>query len=456
MKCDEGKPSCERCIRFGAVCEGYEVESRVIMWTNPGSTKLLPKAKRQQPTSMLSPITRVSSNTGFHDTTEYSYFTYFRQEAAIDISSDFDDGLFNRVIIQSSWHEPSLCQLLASLGALYKSEGVNSLNRPTEETQRHRQYALQQYGRALKSVQTRISADQREDTTRLALIAALLVYCFENLYGDHESAIKHLKGGLELMKKQLSRAGRQYKHAENSSPAVYLDGDLVGAFFRLDSGLATRDDISDTGHVGSRLGTYHLADSCEIPEAFYSISEARNYLESIQFPVVVILSNDLAKASMPPFFKSIDEKTRDIYMALSSQVREWDTAFARLCDRTKGKKDFVAAATLRVRAISTDLAALRICAQDQSALENLDSIGREVINLSNLVASSPGFLKSFVWDCGIVPGLSIVVAACIDMEVRKEALQALKDMIPRREGTWDSITAVKFGEACLQMTRQVG
>jgi hypothetical protein len=52
-----------------------------------------------------------------------------------------------------------------------------------------------------------------------------------------------------------------------------------------------------------------------------------------------------------------------------------------------------------------------------------------------------------------VPGLSIVIAACNDMSIRKEALQVLKDIVPRREGAWDSSTAVKFGERCLRTSR---
>jgi hypothetical protein len=33
-----------------------------------------------------------------------------------------------------------------------------------------------------------------------------------------------------------------------------------------------------------------------------------------------------------------------------------------------------------------------------------------------------------VWDCGIVPGLSILIAACPDMGIRKEALQVLSKL----------------------------
>jgi Fungal Zn(2)-Cys(6) binuclear cluster domain len=455
VKCDEEKPFCERCLKFGVDCEGYETQGRLNACIETSPRKIISKTRHHQ-AFLLSSLGRLPFTAVFHDNREYSYFQYFQQEAALDISSHFDESLFNHVIIQSSWKEPSLCQLIASVGALYKAETPKSLNRPKSETDPHRQYAFQQYGRALKLIQTRISADQYPDTTRVALIASLLIYCFENLYGDLDSALGHLEDALKLMQKQLARAGRRYKHSINSAPTPHLDDDLVAAFFRLDSGLLSRDNISNAKNIGSRLGMRHLEDICEIPKIFLSISEARNYLESIQFPTIPSLANDLVQTNELPLFKDIDMTAKNLYTTLSSQLCQWNVAFAPLyCETltTKGKKDFISAATLRVRALSTELALQRVCARDPLSLHVLNIVSREIVDLSRLVARDRGFLKSFVWDCGIVPGLSIVIAACIETSIREEALQVLKDIVPRREGAWDSLTAVKFGEYCLQMSR---
>ena len=113
--------------------------------------------------------------------------------------------------------------------------------------------------------------------------------------------------------------------------------------------------------------------------------------------------------------------------------------------------DSIAATTLRVRALSTELASQRVCATEPSSSHLLNTMSHELVDLSKRVAADPSFVKSFVWDCGIVPGLSIVMASCTDMCIQKEALQLLKQIVPRREGVWDSLTAVKFGERCLQL-----
>jgi hypothetical protein len=112
----------------------------------------------------------------FEDNREYSYFLYFQEETALDISGPFDRGLWNHVILQASWNDPSLSRLVASLGALYKAGSSKAVTLSKEETDPHQQYAFQQYGRALKSVQARISANQHREAMKIALIASLLIY----------------------------------------------------------------------------------------------------------------------------------------------------------------------------------------------------------------------------------------------------------------------------------------
>ncbi|TVY19287.1 Transcriptional regulatory protein moc3 [Lachnellula arida] len=452
VKCDEGKPCCARCLRYGADCEGYEVGVQKAASTRSSLKELLPQTSHREaflvPSVGKSPFTAV-----FHDNREYSYFLYFQEEAAPNISGSFDRDLWTHVIIQASWKEPSLSGLVASLGALYKA-GSSTMTLSQEETDPHQQYAFQNYGRALRELQARISANPYRDTTRIALIASLLIYCFENIYGEIDSALGHLEGAFRLMQKQLKNASRRYKHSHNVSPTSALDDDLVGAFFRLDSGVLSRDHICEAEHIGSRLGIKYLEDRCDVPERFVTISEARNYLEHIQFPNIPTLSRDLLSQLNTSPLSNIDENTRNMYQIMSFHLRRWNVAFTPLYEETftqNSKESFAAAATLRVRARSTELASKRVCARDLSPPDLFISESREIVNLSKLVAADPSFRKSFVWDCGIVPGLSIVVAACLDMSIRKEALEVLKQIVPRREGAWDSLTAVKFGERFLQM-----
>jgi hypothetical protein len=441
-------------VKFGVDCGGYQVGARRDASTRSSLREIFPQTSHHQ-AFLLPSVGKTPFTAIFQDNREYSYFLYFQEEAAPNISGLFDRDLWNHVILQASWKESSLSGLVASLGALYKAGSSKAVTFSKEEKDPHQQYAFQQYGRALKTIQTKISANQYRDTMRIALIASLLIYCFENLYGELDSALGHLEGAFRLMQKQLRHANRRYKHSQNISPSSALEDDLVGAFFRLDSQVLSRDHLCEAEKIGSRLGINYFEDICDVPKRFNSISEARNYLEHIQFPTIPSLSRDLlVQPSMPPQPMNIDENARNMYRTMSSHMRRWNAAFTPLYAENlarNGKKNFAAAATLRVRALSTELASARVCAKDLSSSYLFNPESREIVDLSKLVAADPSFRKSLVWDCGIVPGLSIVIAACLDRSIRKEALQVLKQIVPRREGAWDSLTAVQWGERCLQM-----
>jgi hypothetical protein len=109
-------------------------------------------------------------------------------------------------------------------------------------------------------------------------------------------------------------------------------------------------------------------------------------------------------------------------------------------------------ATLRIQALSFHFAARRILQKELKSSDSFIADSRELIDLSKLVIADSGFRRAFVFDCGIIPGLFIVVAAAVDMGTRKEALEVLRSTVPRREGVWDSTALVQIGENLLRGT----
>jgi len=454
VKCDEGKPFCTRCLKWGADCEGYDVQARRSSSARTGFQEIIPKTGRQQ-TFISHPVENPPSTVAFRDNREYLYFLYFQEEAAPNISDLFDKDLWRYVIPQASWKDPALSGLTVSLGALYKAKSLNSDKLSKEEINIHQQYAFQQFGRSLRLIQARISTNKYEDITRVALIASLLIYCFESVHGEPEPALGHLESAFRLMRKELTCANRRYEHSKNVSPSLILDDELVAAFFRLDIVVSSRDQICKARKFSSRLGINYLEDLCQVPRRFSSISEARNYLEHIQFVSGPSLSHFLlSMSSAPPAPITINEGFRNMYRSTLTQLRRWNIAFKEYYPGTREQsenKNFAAAATLRVRALSTELATKRVCARELSSCYFYNPECQEIVDLSRLLASEPSFRKPLVWDCGIIPGLATVIIVCLEMNLRKEALQILKQIAPRREGAWDSSTAVQFGESCWQM-----
>ena len=457
-----------RCLKFGVTCDGYDSSFRGTKigtkTYKPSSTReILPRTSHNL-ALVTSSLERPPSTAFFQDEREHKAFLHFQEEATIDLSGAFDASLWNHVILQACQNEPSLRRLTASIGALNKAKKLRALNKFVKYYERdaisHEQYALRQYGRALQGVQEMISKSRGRDAARTALIAALLIFCFENLTGEIDSAIAHMETALQLMHKQLSQASRRYRHIRHISPTPALDDELVAAFVRLDTHLMSRIDEPEHKTVKSCvvrttvLDIRYSEDIFDVPDRFRNFSEARIYLEHCQFSVLPQLSGDFVlKMNESP--DSPEEFAKAVYEEMTAQLRQWRTAFAPLFTKacTPGSKDFVAAATLRIQDLSSDIALQRICANanTMNPSEIFVPESREILTLSKQVLTDPSFRKTFVFDCGVLPGLFIVLFTCLDMRLRKEALQVLREMVPRREGVWDSLTIVRMGERVLQM-----
>ena len=449
-----------RCLKFGVVCDGYDDHFKgSTLSKRAPARELIPRARNRvlllAPSRMKLPFA-----TFFQDGREYMYFLNYQEEASLELSGPFDAGLWNRIVLQACQDEPSLCRRTSAIGALHRASQLKTLGSNQDEAFSHEKYALRQYGRARRGIQNMISDHDRRDTTRVALIASLLIFCFENLHGDFDMAIMHMESALRLMDKQLSQAGgRRYNLLKNESPIPSLEYDLVTAFVRMDSALLSRTDNSNTRQMGSDLvrpsilDINYAADIFDVPHRFKTINEARSYLEHIQFRALPNLAHEFGvQISENP--STINTAALDLCKSHSQQFIQWRSAFAPLyaeaCSSGKGR-DFVAAATLRVSGLSTEITAQRMAIRGSDASGLYEYEAREIIYLSRLVIGDPTFQGKFVFDCGVVPGLFIVVVICENLEIRREALRVLKSTVPRREGTWDSVALVKVAEQVVQM-----
>ena len=465
VKCDERKPKCFRCTKFGTECDGYED----VGTPPPGydSRELLPKNNQvigfPFPVSGVRAITSVAAlrslppSSLFENQLEFQYFRHFRDETALNLSGGFDATLWNQVILQACESEPSLRQLTISIGALSKAQGSDST-----ATDLNKQFALVKYGRALRGIHDTLSKRQNADSTRIALIASLLIYCFENLHGDTRLAISHIQSALHLLHKRLSSIPRPYQHLLNDSPTPDLEGDLIKAFVRLDSALVSRLDNPNPA-AGNILGITCASEPYLIPTTFTTVTEARRYLEHLQYRTLSNLPKDLdvemvempqtadefAKFSKRPTF--VSAATLD---ALTSQVMQWQAAYASLFKSAcavEGDESFIAAAMLRTQALSLAVT-LRIHLPGlKTSSDAIVPESYEIVSLSRRIVSDARFRKGFVFDAGIIQSLFTVVFTCQKSSVRREAIEILREAAPRKEGLWDSLTVAKLGEMLLEI-----
>lgn len=474
-----------RCKNFGRKCDGYVSESdepphKEPVAQSPACRKLLSKAIHElaRPTTLHTLRPQLIA-LPFQDSLEYQYFCIFKDQTASELSGGFESTLWNDLIIQAC-DNTSIRELTTAIAAL--SVAGRQRTKARHDVNTHLQYALMQYGKALKRIQLMVATSQ--DTMQITLITALLIFVFESLHGDTDRAVTPVRSALELILRRLSSHPRQNRisrvspHRTQQSP-VPIDEDLLSAFMRLDgpalSLIRKKDQIVAYPIHRIFSMTYHTKD-LYMPSCFASISEARLYLEDIKWRIspdpdshtsqyssrqptplddIDLLGSDLCN-SMPTDFGFAGETLQNWCRAtakssvpIKAQFKQWEAAFEPILEHstsTAGAATFIPVTTLYIQALQD-----RLIPAEDAALPEQDQMQtiRKIISLSRRLVDHPDFSRGFVFDHGIIPTLVVILTLCSDRALKWEACDVVQSMIPRREGVWDSRTIAQSAEKML-------
>ena len=198
------------------------------------------------------------------------------------------------LILQACRNEPTILRFAVAISALdqaCKEKDHDCMSRKPEE---HHQYALLKYGNALKGVQKVIST--RKNPLRIALIASLLIFCFENFHGDIQNAITNIKSAVEFMYSWLEKQAHNSKFKVFSPAPILVEDELVITFFRLarymilfqgrleDKYPKAKNSLDPFGQASPNQR--HITNAAEssvfsIPYVFKNIVEAKSYWDPL-------------------------------------------------------------------------------------------------------------------------------------------------------------------------------
>ncbi|KAE8451405.1 hypothetical protein EG329_004034 [Mollisiaceae sp. DMI_Dod_QoI] len=439
VKCDEERPVCLKCRKFGVDCDGYEQPPPYTRGTSLATKPLLPRGVCEVPLCIL------PTSALFKNELEHQYFLHFRDEVSFELSGPLPTKIWNHVILQSSTETIALRNLTIAIAALSKSRSC-----PKENAALHRSFAIRQYGKALTQLQHIISRSD-DSAVRISLIASLLIFCFENIHGDYEQAVSQVRSALRMMRKRLATVARPYSRLRTTSSIPGLEDDILDIFVRLDNTIMSRVSTPHDSRQ-SLLEIAYIDSDFRMPNAFRDIVEAKDYLEHVQYKLMPYL------AHLPDIYMYGDQviyvPPKDAFDEITTHLRHWDRAFNPLLEDAtrRGGSDFVATATLRLLALSTNIAGQQAFLGGQASgnPELFVPEVTEVMHLARKVVAERCFRKTFVFDCGIVPTLFVVIMNCKRREVREEAVEILRSCGERMEITWNAAAVARLGEQLLR------
>ncbi|KAH8755162.1 hypothetical protein BGZ57DRAFT_772975 [Hyaloscypha finlandica] len=459
VKCDETKPNCLRCANFGRKCAGYTSKEGTPPKDAIPTTirRLLSKVVPTEPIpepppSLDARFTLLSSSTPathfipaippeitFQDEAELQYLCHFRDVTAIELAGGFSPTLWNTVILQACGNA-EIRQLTIATAAMSMAVSPLPGSHWNTASDFHRQYALLQYGDALKAIHRQI----------------ILSYVTPTM--------AHIQSALEIIVKKLSSEPHAYQIPSARSLSSQLitapvNDELLLAFMRIDRpslSLLCRQKGQSPRPAGRIFNLIFPAEPFEIPMIFSAIEEARTHLDDIRwrmFPcsqapesMSKLWQNDKQK-DLSPDIGAIPWHVQQWYQSyetpqdsaiISQRLALWHDTFSPLLNYAMtpaGETMFIPAAILHVQALAAELDNI-----------TLFPTVHAILDFSQRLVAHPKFSKGFVFDMGIISSLSLVVMLCPDRGLRREAVEVFKAMRPRREGVWDSRVCAEAGE----------
>ncbi|KAK2928777.1 Zn2-C6 fungal-type DNA-binding domain [Fusarium oxysporum f. sp. vasinfectum] len=192
VKCDEGRPACQRCLSTGRVCDGYGI------WG--GGSHALTQHSQSRPRFTLGAPLETTLVLSLN-ANEKLYFDWFKCRTSAKISATFSSGFWNTLVFQAGSREPAVLHALLALSSAHK-KGVVTLdihrNSPTSQMSQQEQFTLQQYVKAIAHLQPHFNAKDKE-SCRVALITCVVFVCLEFFRGHFATAQLHLRNGLDIL-----------------------------------------------------------------------------------------------------------------------------------------------------------------------------------------------------------------------------------------------------------------
>jgi hypothetical protein len=218
IKCDEGKPRCQRCLLYGVECDGYLYSTNTL--ATPLSRIIAPKPKSAL--TVLNLHGAMPSRSLFKNDQEYRYFSLFCEEAAGHLSGPFPSTLWSQIILQACESDSSIRYAVVALGALNITQS-RSLTYDKQSSAARMELAFCNYSKAISQMRRTISNGYTPELLRTTVIACILFACFETYNGFCGAARTQVFSGAKILQQWARRQNQALLKETATRPAPIED-----------------------------------------------------------------------------------------------------------------------------------------------------------------------------------------------------------------------------------------
>ncbi|KAI1483240.1 hypothetical protein F4774DRAFT_214851 [Daldinia eschscholtzii] len=396
VKCDEGKPHCQRCVTTGRKCDGYlqTTTSSVTAWHRP--RHLFP---------------------GVDNVDERRALQFFSQAAGPSLSGPMDPYFWTHLVMQFSNFEPAVRHAVVAISSLYEHMQTRSKYQQLVDNR----FALSHYNSAIRELKTM-------NNEPLVLLVCILFICIEFLQDNRNGAIQHCKHGVYILK----NAEAAFPWTKEYLSPIFRRLTIFPFFFALD----------ETGFPKF----INLED--RVPDSFASFDEAIYCIDGILLRTIrLVRSGDsyrlgnLRRCPVAPDLLVEQKETRVL-------LENWNNRFSYLQSRSSTpamSEETLCNITLRY-------GVARIWVEttfeyDETVYDRYLDRFRYMVGTAAKLHSSKALRRGtlqgspkFIFEMGFIPLLYYIVMKCRCLDTRLEALSLMKKLGAAKENLWEVST----------------
>ncbi|KAI1366722.1 hypothetical protein F5Y08DRAFT_337309 [Xylaria arbuscula] len=438
VKCDEARPDCLRCTSTGRICDGYS-------HATPGATAL-PALQGPSLDIQASPRSKRS-------------FSFFVQCTCSQLAGFFGSDFWERLVLQAAHNEPAVRHAVIAIGsrhelAMYQTGkgGVGG------------NFALGEYNLAIRHLLSPPHGGGPRGVD-VYLIMSILFACFENIQGNHASAMTHLQSGVKLLRETVYDQDTSVLHYQEFEATNRINS---YASFQTYAKLFASLDSQASKIIGDYYRTFiqtsppSYAESVygDGPLSFSSIDEAKSIWEYGACLFSGTLDTKLSDESMqlprkPPEDQRshLPNLTSKFYHAVEELIQSKGSQFT--------PREQLAAATLQLNVLVTWISfEIEFRCPDASwdnfkrQLEETVILGEKIVSLISSGNDNEQKTSSFCLESGYILPMYAVASNSHDPRIRRRAIAVLRS-VSRQEGLWNSFLAADAAERVIQIEERV-
>ncbi|KAL7906305.1 hypothetical protein GGI35DRAFT_104280 [Trichoderma velutinum] len=436
VKCDEARPSCERCVSTGRACDGYGI------WDN--IRKAPSNLKYKRPSLLSNTIVLSQFQLAAPGKSSSIGFEYFLRYTVNKLPGVFDSDFWTSLVFQACVKDPAVLHAVTALGAAHKNEEAIS---------------LVEYNQAIHHLRRHLNRLDN-DALRVSLITCMIFACLELLRGGFKAGHAHLSNGMQLLRDLQTRQGITSFDGPimlRTQPQSVEDA-LVEVFSRLNIQAMLFGQVS-THHI---FVSERAPDGPKynIPSEFHSHTEARKHIDSLINGVYNLTHqgrNILLNQGQIP--EQLHQWKEELDIALLRWLQAFNSSQRELLANLTPRKMYRTPLLRLYHTMATIMAATSLRGTDEMIFDsyNLDfgTLLRQAAGLWDMMHNAyltfkklSGYVMPaicFTADMGFIPPLYYTVVKCRHPNLRRMAIQMLISA-PHREGAWSGPLVARMAQ----------